>query len=69
MCRWGSPARFKTYRREAPATAHEPTLRWEAIMRSLASTPIALAVAAAAREPASAFDGRSAFEPLQRNLP
>jgi hypothetical protein len=34
-------------------------------MRTLASAPIALAAMA----PASAFDGKSAFEPLQRNLP
>ncbi len=32
-------------------------------MRTLASAPIALAV------PASAFDGKSFFERLQRNLP
>ena len=38
-------------------------------MRTLASALIALAVLAGVAAPASAFDGRSYFEELQRNLP
>ena len=38
-------------------------------MRTLASALIALALLAGAVAPASAFDGKSFFERLQRNLP
>jgi hypothetical protein len=39
------------------------------IMRTLALALVALAVLAGAVEPASAFDGKSYFEQLGRNLP
>jgi hypothetical protein len=38
-------------------------------MRTLASALIALAVLAGVVAPASAFDGKSFFERLERNLP
>jgi hypothetical protein len=38
-------------------------------MRTLASALIALAVLAGLVAPASAFDGKSFFERLERNLP
>ena len=38
-------------------------------MRTLASALIALALLAGVVAPASAFDGKSFFERLQRNLP
>jgi hypothetical protein len=38
-------------------------------MRTLASALIALAVLVGVAAPASAFDGKSYFEQLQRNLP
>jgi hypothetical protein len=39
------------------------------IMRTLASAPIALVMLAGVVAPASAFDGKSFFERIQRNLP
>jgi hypothetical protein len=52
-----------------PQAAHQPTLRWEMIMRMLAFDLIALAVLAGTVAPAGAFDGKSYFEQLGRNLP
>lgn len=56
-------------RRSASPEKKMPILRWEMIMRFLASALIALSVLAGIVAPADAFDSRSYFQQLERNLP
>jgi hypothetical protein len=46
-----------------------PILRWERIMRLLTYALIAFSVLAGAVAPAGAFDAKSYFQQLERNLP